>query len=83
MHYSPVLPAAGLLVAGQVVPSTTPALEAARLLLDLAGAFFLLLALLFIVLNTLSAVRHGVRSVEAAAGVHSGGRHVALPARSW
>lgn len=83
MHYSPVLPAAGLLVAGQVVPSTTPALEAARLLLDLAGAFFLLLALLFIVLNTLSAVRHGVRSVEAAAGVRSGGRHVALPARSW
>ena len=83
MHYSPVLPAAGLLVAGQVVPSTTPALEAARLLLDLAGAFFLLLALLFIVLNTLSAVRHGVRSVEAAADVRSDGRHAALPARSW
>ena len=83
MHYSPVLPAAGLLVAGQVVPSTTPALEAARLLLDLAGMFFLLLAALFIILNTTSALRHGAWAAQASLTARTRGRHVATPARAW
>ncbi len=80
MHYSPVLPAGGLLAAGQLLPSANPVMGAARLLLDLAGLFFLLLVLGMVVLNLLSAAGHAGRAMAALSRGGSGRHRIE---RSW